>query len=325
MQLLDKNTLLSIEHKNDCLLSVLMYNNQNLLKQVLDVLDLNDRNGNTFISKCCTLLQKRGECTNLLHHHCVIEPVSMSREEHIHTIFALFCMFYKVFKDELYSLLETAPGIQQGFVRVALLKQIPFFRRYMYGHRNCIVKLAWTIIEIGNSESLISDSEIIVPQLQKMLKYNFQYGMSKREAKELLVAENVDFENEIGCIWEAPLYKVRPYNYITDVREHGLYGHDGEDLALNYLCPFLLECGYQIPSSTLLDILDKKINKDSKSTKHAYINNYLDTPRSLQTCCQNTLRNHFRGRHIHRFVEVSGCPQKIKDFILLKHLLRCIR
>ena len=100
MQLLDKYNLLSIECKNDCLLSVLMYNNQNLLKQMLDVLDLNDRNGNTFISKCCMVLQKRGECTNLLHHHRVIESVSMSREEHIHTIFALFCMFYKDFKDE---------------------------------------------------------------------------------------------------------------------------------------------------------------------------------------------------------------------------------
>ena len=327
MQLLDKYNLLSIERKNDCLLSVLMYNSQNLLEQMLNVLHLNDSNDNTFISKCCMVLQKRGECTNLLHHHGVIRHVSMSSEEHVNTIFTLFCMFYKDFKDELYNLLETAPGIQQGFVRVALLKQIPSFRRYMYGNENCIVKLARTIIEIGNSESLISDAEIIVPQLQRMLKYNLKYGMCTREAVELLVAENVEFENKIGYryIWNEPKYKVRSYNFITDVREHGMFGHDGEDLALNCVYPFLLECGYKIPRRNLQNYLDEISNIESKSIEVAYIINYLKTSRSLQTCCRDTLRNHFRGRYIHRFVEVSGCPQKIKDFILLKDLLRCIR
>ena len=325
MQLLDKYNLLSIELKNDCLLSVLMYNNQNLLKQMLDVLDLNDRNGNIFISKCCMVLQKRGECTNLLHHYGVIRHVSMSSEEHVNTIFTLFCMFYNYFKDELYSLLDTAPGIQQGFVRVALLKQIPSLRRYMYGQGNCIVKLAQTIIELGNSETLVSAAEIIVSQLQVMLRDYSRYGMSNREAIELLVAENVELENEIGRGQEVPLHQFRSYNFITDVREHGMYGHDGEDLALNCVYPFLLECGYKIPRRKLQNYLDEISNTESKSIEVAYIINYLETPRSLQTCCRNTLRNHFRGRYIHRFVEVSRCPQKIKDIILLKHLLRCLR
>ena len=270
MQLLDKYNLLSIERKNDCLLSVLMYNSQNLLEQMLDVLHLNDSNDNTFISKCCMVLQKRGECTNLLHHHGVIRHVSMSSEEHIHTIFTLFCMFYNDFKDELYSLLETAPGIQQGFVRVALLKQIPSFSRYMYGNENCIVKLAQTIIELGNSETLVSDAEIIVPQLQVMLRDYSRYGMSNREAIELLVAENVELENEIGRGQEVPLHQFRSCNFITDVREHGMYGHDGEDLALNCVYPFLLECGYKIPRRKLHDVLDEESNTGSESIEVAY-------------------------------------------------------
>ena len=327
MQLLDTYiiTLLSIECMNYCLLSVLMYNSQNLLEQILDVLHLNDSFYNTFISKCCMVLQKRGECINLLHHHGVIRHVSMSSDEHVNTIFALFCMFYNDFKDELYGLLETAPGIQQGFVRVALLEQIPYCRRYMYGNENCIVKLAQTIIELGNSETLVSDAEIIVPQLQVMLRDYSRYGMINREAIELLVAENVEFENEIGYRLEVPLHEFESYDFITDVREHGRYGHDGEDLALNYVYPFLLECGYKIPRRKLHDALDEKSNTESKSIEVAYIINYLETPRSLQTCCRDTLRNHFRGRYIHRFVEVSGCPKKIKDIILLKHLLLCLR
>ena len=88
---------------------------------------------------------------------------------------------------------------------------------------------------------------------------------------------------------------------------------------------FLLECGYKIAGHKLHDVLDEISNTESKSIEVAYIINYLEIPRSLQTCCRNTLRNHFRGRYIHRFVEVSGCPKKIKDFILLKDLLRCIR
>ena len=119
-----------------------------------------------------------------------------------------------------------------------------------------------------------------------------------------------------------------------------MYGHNGEDLVLNYLCPFLLECGYEVPRCCLLEILDKASDKESKSADHAYIKNYtdtpnsaeiayiknyLDTPRSLLAYCRNSLRKHFRGRCIYKFVEVSGCPQKIKDIILFKYLLLSIR
>ena len=326
MELLKNYYLLSKELRNDCLLSVLMYNEHKLLDQMLTFLDSND---DIFISKCCIVLQKRGECTNLLQFHHNIRPVSMSKEEHIHTLFTLFCMFYHDFKDELYRLLETAPGIQDGFIKVSLLKQIPSFRRYY--HDVCIVQLIQTIIEIGTSETLIFNTEIIVPQLLVMLKNYSTYGMCIREAIELLVNENVEINIDIENIVDGEpkvsknVHREESYHYITDVREHGLYGHNGEDLALNYLCPFLYECGYQIPRCILLEILHKKFKKDSKSAELAYINTYLDTPRSLQTCCRNTLRKHFRGRYIHRFVEVSRCPQKIKDIILLKHLLLCLR
>ena len=161
MQLLKNYNLLSVELRNDCLLSVLMYNEHKLLDQMLTFLDSND---DIFISKCCMVLQKRGECTNLLHYHRDIRPVSMSNEEHIHTLFTLFCMFYHDFKDELYRLLETAPGIQDGFIKVSLLKQIPSFRRYY--NDMCTVQVVQTFIEIGTSETLISNTEIIVPQLR---------------------------------------------------------------------------------------------------------------------------------------------------------------
>ena len=191
----------------------------------------------------------------------------------------------------------------------------------------CTVQVVQTIIEIGTSETLISNTEIIVPQLRVMLKEYSTYGMCIREAIELLVNEIVEIDIDIENIVDGDrklsknVHRGKSYHYITDVREHGLYGHNGEDLALKHLCPFLYECGYQIPRCIMLEILHKKFKKDSKSAELAYIKTYLDTPRSLQTCFRNKLRKHFRGRYIHRFVEVSRCPQKIMDIILLKHLL----
>ena len=273
------------------------------------------------------VLQNRENCTNLLSHRSIIRPVRMSKEEHIDTIFTLFGIFYNDFKNELKRLLESAPGIQQGFIKASLLNQIPSFRHY--DHDFFVAQLVLSIIELGKTETLVHDAMLIVPQLQEMLLYNSTYHLHLRYAVELLIHENVEIDTEKVILRDSkfPFDPRRGilYHYITDVKQHGVYGHDGEDLVLNYLCPFLLACGYDVPRCCLFDILMKKSYKESKLAEQAYINNYLDTPRSLLVCCRNSLRKRFRGRYIHRFVKVSGCPQTIKDIILLKYLLRCIR
>ena len=346
MQLLSKYDILTEEIRSDCLLSVLMYNNHMLLEQMLICLDLNDSNVYIFISQCCMVLQNRENCTKLLQQHRIIRPVSMTKEEHIDIIFTLFGMFYNDFKSELNGLLESAPGVHKRFIKVSLLKLIPSFRRYTYDHDICIAHIVQTIIEQGETETLIRDAKIIVPQLQKMLNKYLKYNLRHREAVEILINENVDIDTEKAIehdqkfSLDLELRIGRFYQCIADAREHGVYGHDGEDLVLNYLCPFLLACGYDVPRRCLLDILDRASDRKSKSADHAYfknypdtpnsaeiafIKNYLDTPRSLLAYCRNSLRKHFRGRYIYKFVEVSGCPQKIKDIILLKYLLRSIR
>ena len=71
-----------------------------------------------------------------------------------------------------------------------------------------------------------------------------------------------------------------------------MYGHDGEDLVLNYLCPFLLECGYDVPRRCLFDILDKASDKKSKSADHAYIKIFPDTPNSTEIAYIKNLSRH---------------------------------
>ena len=272
MQLLNKYDILTKEIRNDCLLSALMYNNHKLLEQMLKFLDLNGSNENTFISKCCTVLQNRKQCTNLLHHRRVIRPVSMSKEEHIKTIFTLFCIFYNDFKNELKSLLESAPGIQHGFIKASLLNQIPSLR--LYDHDIFVAQIVLSIIELGKTETLIHDAKFVVPQLREMLLNYSMYNLRIRYAVELLIHENVEIDTEKVIMKDSmiPLDHKRGilYHYNTDVEQHGVYSHNGEDLVLNYLCPFLLECGYDVPRRCLFDILMKKSDKESKLAEQAY-------------------------------------------------------
>ena len=121
MQLLSKYDILTKEIRNDCLLSALMFNNHKLLEQMLICLDLNDSNDYVFISQCCMVLQNRENCTKLLQQYRIIRPVSMTREEHINTIFTLFGIFYNYFKNELNSLLESVTGVHERFIKVSLL------------------------------------------------------------------------------------------------------------------------------------------------------------------------------------------------------------
>ena len=194
MQLLSKYDILTKEIRNDCLLSALMYNNRRLLEKMLKFLYLNGSNENKFISQCCMVLQNRENCTKLLHHRRVIRPVSMSKVEHIYTIFTLFGIFYNDFKNELNSLLESAPGIQQGFIKVSLLNQIPSFR--FYDHDIFVAHLVLSIIELGKTETLIHDAKFIVPQLREMLLNYSRYSLRIRHAVELLIHENVEIDTE---------------------------------------------------------------------------------------------------------------------------------
>ena len=114
---------------------------------------------------------------------------------------------------------------------------------------------------------------------------------------------------------------VLPQMFITDAKEHLVFGHNyGSDYALEFTVPLLLECGYPATRETLEAALDRNLHPDELK----YIRAYIDTPRSLKLRCRDVLKKHFKGRHLHHFVEMSPIPQSIKDFILLKTILTCV-
>ena len=114
---------------------------------------------------------------------------------------------------------------------------------------------------------------------------------------------------------------VLPQMFITDAKEHSVFGHNsGSDYALEFTVPLLLECGYPVTRETLEAALYRKLHPDELK----FIRAYIDTPRSLKLRCRDVLKKHFKGRHLHHFVEMSPIPQSIKDFVLLKTILTCV-
>lgn len=109
--------------------------------------------------------------------------------------------------------------------------------------------------------------------------------------------------------------------YQLDAKEHGMFGYDGDSFALNFARPFLLESGVTIPRGNLeLNVLDDKRH----STECAYIVNYLESlydPVPLAILCRDRIRQHFRGLRLHKYLEMTVCSNKIKDFILMGYSL----
>ena len=106
-----------------------------------------------------------------------------------------------------------------------------------------------------------------------------------------------------------------------DGKRHAIFGHDDEaSFALNFMAPLLVECGFTITTEAIRDF--EKSQESLHPAQVEYLKFCLQNPRTLKMCSRDVLRQHFRGRLIHKFVEGSELPQEIKDFILLKPLLK---
>ena len=103
-----------------------------------------------------------------------------------------------------------------------------------------------------------------------------------------------------------------------DGQKHFLFGHENpDDLALNFIVPFLLECDFPFES----DVFQcRNLHLHEKE----YIKRHMSISRSLKVCCRDSLRQHFQGRKIHQFVEQSKLPRSVEDYPLLRPLLKCI-
>ena len=110
--------------------------------------------------------------------------------------------------------------------------------------------------------------------------------------------------------------------YVTDIKEHGISGHNDLQFALNFAGPFFLECGFPASMEQLEKALDNNLHPVEREYVENDIRGRLEDPKRLFIACKEILRKSFRGLKLHRFLEESNCPRKLKDFILLKSLLQ---
>lgn len=145
---------------------------------------------------------------------------------------------------------------------------------------------------------------------------------NKAAAKYATEADEMFYEceeNETAADLDFPLTG----EYLLDGQEHALLGQsNSEGIFLNFIVPLLLECGFASPKifSETLEYTCRFLHPGEQ----VYIQNFLEKPRSLKWSCRKALRKYYKGRSIHKFVERSAVPQSLKDYILLKPLLKCI-
>ena len=145
-----------------------------------------------------------------------------------------------------------------------------------------------------------------------------------RETLSILIQENPDVElNDTvvctGINLDLALAK-KPFKdlemkgeYICDGEEHLL--HDENTFALNFMGPYLIECGFSTKTPIHLAADEELLLHPEE---FAYLQRSLDVPRTLMLRCRDVLRKHFTGRKLRAFLDIKQFPKRLKDFVLIK-------
>ena len=249
----------------------------------------------------------------------IFQNINVSSANELITI-RLFChLSCDYFREEFATVLRNNShtelySIQKKYLNTSLV--IPFTSLTLFR----------AVLSAGANVNFLDDFK---RTLLTILKDYYRDHIDVMDKIKLLINENPDHETHKTAVmrglWRdsAALQKydktvVKHGNYIVDAKQHGRYGYDDDDnFCLNFMGPFLMECGFPVSRQSLIDSL----NGDLHPSVRAYILKYIKSPMPLKVICRDTLRRHFKGRLIHRFAEQSQCPRAIKNFLLLNSLL----
>ena len=208
-----------------------------------------------------------------------------------------------------------------------------FYNRYILQSYRPIIN---TLLSFGANIDFVN-SEGITP-LEELLSFKeIVFALSPtRHLIEILIYENSNTKLNIsavrlGFVCDSAIQKMDfitlsniQGSYITDGKEHAKCGHDdAATFALNFIGPLLIECGYPVTRDELTEPIENETEHVHPAV-HEYVQQCLDFPRPLILQCRDMLRCHFKGREIHKFVDNTGIPKHIGDFILLKPILKNI-
>lgn len=307
--------------------SAIMYNKPHTLDRILKyrLREPFEPSSECKLSELCTVLM-RDKCKRVLSKHGMFQSTEIKFDDKMFALLHRLDRFYADFKTEIVTYLklqlmlhprDCSDNIAKYFYKCFTIQPV----------RTDVLEV---LLRLG-ADVNYTDDHHNTPMIH-MLHHLCQFSPSlymgcARKAMELLIYENPNIDLHevavyLGLQEDARLQSLKYKkeidvvgNYRSDAKEHGLFGHDDPcDFALNFMGPLLIECGFPVTRSMLLESLDKPLHP----AEHAYIKDFLDYPRTLKTHCRNTLRKFFKGRNIHKYLELVECHQKLKDFVLLE-------
>ena len=288
-----------------------------------------------------TVLQRR-HCKSLLLRHGIIQetsadPYVLSDLVKMRRLLHLF-QSYRNFDTELITALNSIPEVHKMIdipydcattrYAYALPNKSPLLS-YVCANRHIEPLVVKTMLDLGANVDYF-DPDGNTPLLC-LLKKALPYTEHFRETLALFLYENpdpdvnksaVDIAIELDIIFHKHGRRMEPEKlrgvYNMDAKEHSLFGHDGTGAyAFNFIGPLLIECGFPVSQYTIVRSLQYNLHE----TEQRYLTQHLNCPKSLQLFCRDSLRKYFKRRQIHCFVNRLNCPNKIKDFIVLKSIL----
>ena len=305
--------------------SLIMYNKPEILEQFLARAS-NDSAFDVTAERMCHIFRKP-ECKKVLQDQDLCEEVNFPGICKFQCLCALQQNYFDSFKDEIVEALKQIPDVETYI-------DLYFFRRpaaAVVAINPQVVKTFLDLVDIAKLKfkTVTMLNSIVCPQTCSV------YKIQTREAVKVLVNTNIDLHQSETVIViplelskDSQLYDDRfriskVGTYLADVREHGRFGYQGDNFALNFSGPFFLECGFPVKRF----VLEEYLNKETLHPAiHDYIKRYIDknfdNPKPLMIQCREFLRRHFKGNALLSFLENSGSPQSVKDFVLMKYLLQ---
>ena len=325
--------------------AAIVYNRPRILKSLIPWLEkTKDQIKATLIFICSVL--KRTECMEILLKHGFPESVEdLTDQGMVNELLHILLRYSEGnYKDQIQSVIQQYKGIELPKVLKSFkCRNIdqPFFLKCLFKEQ-CNINLKSTefiqITTTGDEIDLTKLNSFNIDDLfrelvERCLFYNLsnlnilaeqtdsiylkQYG--KTDLQRELSDEKIDLifkeSYDLGKVGRV---------YVMDAMEHFLFSE--ENFALNFILPLFIECGFPISRDSIDRILQNEdVMQKIHPTEAEYLIQSLECPRSLQLCCRDSLRRHFKNRQIHRFVSISKVPNKIKDFILLKSVLPTLK
>ena len=282
------------------------------------------------ISKLTRILN-RDKCESVFARYRVLSTEILSDNYQIAELLYLLKWFGVSCKDDVMTALQQFQTLQDEC------------RNYIEKNLITIADTPNVVEEILNlgvdifSGDITHENRLFTRLLQS---FNFYYDTQVTDTIKTLIRANPDLDQQYGVLelafvqdelvykMEQDFYKswkllpLESGTYVTDIKEHGVFGHNDLQFALNFSGPFFLECGFPATMEQLEKALDKDLHPSEREYIKANIYGRLEDPKRLDMVCRETLRKNFRGLKLHRFLEDSNSPKKTKDFILLKSLLQ---